>query len=139
MSARTKARKRALDLLYAAQLRGRPALEELAEHREQQGTEGNPYTAQLVAGIADHANRIDEVISTYAEGWTLERMPAVDLNLLRLGSFEILYVEDVPDAVAISEAVKLARDLSTDDSPAFVNGVLGNLARDKAALLTEDD
>ena len=91
----------------------------------------------LVEGVADHLGRIDELISTYAEGWSLERMPAVDRNVLRLGVFEVLWSDDVPDAVAVSEAVNLARDLSTDESPAFVNGVLGNIVRDKDRLAAE--
>lgn len=136
MSARSKARKRALDLLYAAEVRGRSAMEQLAEQQEQVGAPGNPYTTELVTGISERAARLDEVISSYAQGWTLDRMPAVDRNVLRLGCFEILYVDDVPDAVAISEAINLARDLSTDDSPTFVNGVLGNIARDRARLVS---
>jgi N utilization substance protein B len=134
VAARSKARKRALDLMYAAEMRGRPVVEELAEvaaHRTP-GDPVNPYTEQLVRGVSDHAARIDEVIATYAEGWTLARMPAVDRNVLRLGAYEVLYVDDVPDAVAISEAVNLVKDLSTDDSPAFVNGVLGQIQHDKA-------
>jgi N utilization substance protein B len=136
VAARSKARKRALDLMYAAEMRGRPVVEELAEvaaHRTP-GDPVNPYTEQLVRGVSDHAARIDEVIATYAEGWTLARMPAVDRNVLRLGAYEVLYVDDVPDAVAISEAVNLVKDLSTDDSPAFVNGVLGQIQHDKADL-----
>lgn len=131
MSARSKARKRALDLIYAAEMRDRPATEELAEY------DGilNDYTRDLVAGVDDHRARLDEVISSYAEGWSLERMPALDRNILRLGTFEVLYVDDVPDAVAISEAVNLGRDLSTDESPAFINGVLGNITRDREQLL----
>jgi len=132
LSARSKARKRALDLIYAAEMRGRSALDDLAEHTES----NNPYTAELVRGVTDHAARLDEVISSYAKDWTLDRMPAVDRNVLRLGAYEVLYVDDVPDAVAVSEALHLARDLSTDESPAFVNGILGNIVRDKAQLLT---
>ena len=125
MSARSKARKRALDALYAAELRGRPATDELAEF------DGvvNEHTQVLVDGVTERSAALDAIISEYAEGWTLDRMPAVDRNVLRIGVFEILYVDDVPDAVAISEAVNLARELSTDDSAAFVNGVLGNVAR----------
>ncbi|MGN6781685.1 MAG: transcription antitermination factor NusB [Marmoricola sp.] len=133
MAARTKARKRALDVLYAAELRGRSVAEELDEHRTSV-ERVNPYTIELVTGVDAHRTRLDEVIASYAEGWSLQRMPALDRNLLRLGTFEILEVSDVPDAVAISEAVKLARELSTDDSPAFVNGVLGHVQRDKAGL-----
>ncbi|MGE5718803.1 MAG: transcription antitermination factor NusB, partial [Nocardioidaceae bacterium] len=84
--------------------------------------------------VAENAPRIDELISAYAQGWSLERMPAVDRNVLRIGVYEILYVEDVPDAVAVSEALNLVRELSTDESPNFVNGVLGNILRNKPAL-----
>lgn len=115
-------------------MRGRSATEELAEHRASADGPVNPYTDELVEGVVAHAEHLDEVISSYAHDWTLARMPAVDRNILRLGAFEVLYVADVPDAVAVSEAVNLARDLSTDESPAFVNGVLGHIVRDKADL-----
>ena len=137
MSARSKARKRALDVVFAAEARGRGPREFLAEQVEGGERPANDYTVVLVEGVADHLGRIDELISTYAEGWSLERMPAVDRNVLRLGVFEVLWSEDVPDAVAVSEAVNLARDLSTDESPAFVNGVLGNIVRDKDRLAAE--
>jgi N utilization substance protein B len=94
----------------------------------------NEYTVTLVEGIIAHRERIDELLSTYAVGWTLDRMPAVDRNVLRIGVFEIVYRDDVPDAVAISEAVNLVQDLSTDDSPGFVNGLLGRIAEVKPSL-----
>jgi N utilization substance protein B len=94
----------------------------------------NPYTADLVRGVVEQQARIDEVLASYAEGWSLDRMPAVDRNVLRLGVYELLYVDDVPDAVAVSEAMALVRDLSTDESPQFVNGVLGAVLRDKSSL-----
>ena len=132
--ARSKARKRALDILFEAELRGSPVLELLAERI----TLGRPpvpgYAAGLVRGVAVHQARIDELISQYAEGWTLDRMPAVDRNIVRIGVFELLWAGDVPDAVAISEAVLLARDLSTDASPAFVNGLLARIAELKPSL-----
>jgi len=84
--------------------------------------------------VVEHLARIDELLTTYSEGWSLERMPAVDRNVLRLGVFELLYAEDVPDPVAVTEAMALVRDLSTDESPAFVNGILGNIMRNKASL-----
>ena len=84
-------------------------------------------------GVVEHQARIDELLATYSQGWTLERMPAVDRNVLRLGVFEVLYA-DVPDTVAVTEAMSLVRDLSTDESPQFVNGVLGNILRDKPSL-----
>ncbi len=134
MSARTKARKRALDLLYASELRGEPAIEALDRAVEEGEGPTNPYTADLVRGVVAHQARIDEVLASYSEGWTLDRMPAVDRNVLRLGVYELLYVDDVPDPVAVTEAMNLVRDLSTDESPSFVNGVLGSLVRDKSKL-----
>jgi transcription antitermination protein NusB len=134
MAARTKARKRALDLLYAAELRGESALEALQRAVEDGEAPTNPYTETLVRGVVEHQQRIDELLTSYSQGWTLARMPAVDRNVLRLGLFELLYVDDVPDAVAVSEAMTLVRDLSTDESPQFVNGVLGSLMRNKASL-----
>lgn len=134
MSARSKARKRALDLVYAAEIRGRSATEWLDEQISAGEGPTNDYTTELVRGVDAHRERIDGLISSYSRDWTLERMPAVDRNVLRLGIFEVLYADDVPDAVAVSEAVNLVRDLSTDESPAFVNGLLGNIVRDKAGL-----
>jgi N utilization substance protein B len=132
--ARSKARKRALDILFEAELRGSPVLELLAE-RVSLGSPPVPeYAADLVRGVAAHSARIDELISQYAEGWTLGRMPAVDRNVLRIGVYELLWAPDVPDGVAISEAVLLARDLSTDASPAFVNGLLARIAELKPSL-----
>ena len=132
--ARSKARKRALDILFEAEQRDSPVLDLLAERI----TLGSPpvpgYAADLVRGVAVHAARIDELISQYAEGWTLDRMPAVDRNVLRIGIYELLWADDVPDAVAINEAVLLAQDLSTDASPAFVNGLLAHIAELKPSL-----
>ena len=135
MAARTKARKRALDLLYASDVRGESATVALDRAIEDGEGPTNPYTADLVRGVVEHLTRIDEVLQSYAEGWTLDRMPAVDRNVLRLGIYELLYAEDVPDAVAVSEAMALVRDLSTDDSPQFVNGVLGAVQRNKTSLV----
>jgi N utilization substance protein B len=134
MSARSKARKRALDVIFAAEARGREAGAFLAEQVEAGEGPSNEYTVTLVQGVADRLARIDEIIATYAEGWTLDRMPAVDRNVLRLGVYELLWVDEVPDAVAISEALNLVGELSTDESPAFVNGVLGRVGRDKDQL-----
>jgi N utilization substance protein B len=134
MSARTKARKRALDVLYAAEMRGQDPVAALdAAVAEGEGPT-NPYTATLVGGVCEHRERIDELLAEYAQGWTLERMPAVDRTALRIGAYELLYVDDVPPVVAVSEAVALVRNLSTDDSPAFVNGVLGSMLRDRDSL-----
>jgi len=132
MSARSKARKRALDVLYASEMRNRSTVDALQEQSE--AGQVNDYTVQLVQGVTEHRARLDEVIATYAQGWTMDRMPAVDRNVLRLATFEVMYVDDVPNAVAVSEALNLVRDLSTDESPAFVNGVLGNIVRDRDLL-----
>lgn len=134
MSARTKARKRALDVLFASELRNESPVEALDRAIADGEGPTNAYTATLVRGVVQHQERIDELLSTYSQGWTLTRMPAVDRNVLRLGVFEVLYADDVPDAVAVTEAMALVSELSTDESPAFVNGVLGNIARDKATL-----
>jgi N utilization substance protein B len=136
MAARSKARKRALDLLYASEMRRESP--RVALDRAIEAGEGptNDYTSELVRGVVDHQTRIDDLLSDYAEGWSLERMPAIDRNVLRLGVWELLYADDVPDAVAVTEAMNLVRDLSTDDSPGFVNGVLGGIARDRADLIT---
>jgi N utilization substance protein B len=135
MSARSKARKRALDMVFAAEARGRTPGDFLADEVEAGDAPTNDYTVTLAQGVADHLGRINELIATYAEGWSLDRMPAVDRNVLRLGVFEVLWVDDVPDAVAVSEALNLVRELSTDESPAFVNGILGNIVRNKERLL----
>src|SRR3712207_5801300 len=125
MAARSKARKRAVDVLYAADLRGRDRREQLAEEMAAGGPPVGEHTVRLVEGVAEHGRRIDELIDRHASGWTLERLPDVDRAILRMAVFELLWVEDVPDAVVIDEAVELAKALSTDDSPSFVNGVLG--------------
>src|ERR1700687_4715834 len=135
--ARSKARKRALDVLFEAALRGLPVLELLAERISLGSPPVPAYAADLVRGVTVHSARIDELISEYAEGWTMDRMPAVDRNVLRIGVYELLWADDVPDGVAISEAVLLARDLSTDASPAFVNGLLAHIADLKPSLKTE--
>ena len=134
MGARSKARKRALDLLYAADLRGEPATVTLERVVEEGEGPSNDYTVVLVRGVVEHQARIDELLSTYAEGWTLERMPAVDRNVLRLGVFEVLFCDDVPDGVAVTEAMALVRELSTDESPPFVNGILGAIQRAKPGV-----
>jgi N utilization substance protein B len=132
--ARSKARKRALDVLFEAEVRGEPVLDLLDQRLAQASPPVGEYAAQLVRGVQAHRERIDELLSEYAEGWALDRMPIVDRNVLRIGLYELLWADDVPDAVAISEAVLLARDLSTDASPAFVNGLLGRLLELKPTL-----
>ena len=134
MAARSKARKRALDILFEAELRGLPTLELLTERQSLGDVPVQPYAAELVRGVATHSERIDELISWNLVDWTLERMPAVDRNILRIGVYELLWAGDVPDGVAISEAVTLAQSLSTDNSPSFVNGVLARIKAEKPTL-----
>ena len=140
MSARSKARKRALDVLYEADIRSVPAVDILAATAARRSAEGqstlNEYVTELVDGVVAHQAYIDELLGSYSMGWSLDRMPAVDRAILRIGSYELLWRDDVPDAVAISEAVNLAQDLSTDESASFVNGLLARLleVRPKLAL-----
>ncbi len=132
MPSRRKARKRALDVLYEADLRSEPIDRTLAASLSRIEPADRPlhldYAISLVNGVAANQIRIDEVIASYAEGWTMERMPVVDRNLARIAVYELLYVDEIDDPVAISEAVELARQLSTDDSPRYLNGVLGRIA-----------
>jgi transcription antitermination protein NusB len=134
MAARSKARKRALDILFESELRGLPTLELLSERQSTGEVPVQPYAAELVRGVAANRERIDELISWNLVDWTLERLPAVDRNVLRIGVYELLWADGVPDGVAISEAVALAQDLSTDNSPTFVNGVLARIKADKPTL-----
>ena len=136
MAARTKARKRALDLLFEAEQRQVNVGELLRQRLAGPVTEAplSEFTGDLVSGVVEHWTQIDELIATYSQGWTLARMPAVDRSILRLGAYEVLYSTDVPEAVAISEWVGLATELSTDDSPKFVNGLLGRLVEVKPTL-----
>lgn len=141
MSARGKARKRALDILYEADIRGIPALEVLQSQVARRSEDGDPelnvYVSEIVHGVVEHGEYIDEVISTYSLGWTLPRMPAVDRSILRLACYEVLWNDDVPDAVVISEAVNMAQSLSTDESSAFVNGLLARISEVKSRLTTQ--
>lgn len=136
MPARSKARKRALDILYESDLRGRDALETLAERVAASDPPVPEYAVQLIEGVSARRARIDDLLASYSIGWTIDRMPTVDRNILRLGTYELLWAADVPDAVAVSEAVELARQLSTDDSPGFVNGLLARLLDLKPTLTT---
>jgi N utilization substance protein B len=129
--ARRKSRRRALDVLYQADLRGEPIRTILADTLGRMGRgapEHMAYAVQLVEGVAENQARVDELIASYAEGWTLDRMPVVDRNLCRIAIYELLHRDDIDDAVAISEAVALASELSTDDSPRFINGLLDRIA-----------
>ena len=128
---RRKSRRRALDVLYSADLRDIPARTVLSDTLARMGRDvpdHMAYAVEIVEGVESNAERIDELISSYAEGWTLDRMPVVDRNLLRIAVYEMLHRDDIDDPVAISEAVELAEELSTDDSPRFVNGLLGRIA-----------
>jgi len=134
VGARSKARKRALDVLYEADVRGTSALETAAERLAQADPPVPAYAVTLIEGVVAHRARIDDLLSTYAEGWVIDRMPAVDRNVLRIGIYELLYADAVPDAVAIDEAVELAKKLSTDESPNFVNGLLARVLQLKPSL-----
>ena len=137
MAARTKARARALDILFEADQRGLNAEalldERLADPESRVGN--NPYTAQIVRGVVARWRDINTALTDYSQGWTLERMPAVDRAILRMGAWEILFNDEIPDGVAISEAVALATQLSTDESPSFVNGLLGRISEVKATIV----
>jgi N utilization substance protein B len=133
MSARTKARKRAIDLLYGADLREISlntaiAVEAGRDLAEPKRSSSWQYARQIVEGIAEHGDEIDELIETYAQGWTINRMPVLDRAIVRIGIWEILFNDEVPDGVAISEAVDAAKSFSTEDSGSFVNGLLGRIA-----------
>ena len=137
MGARTKARKRALDVLYGADVRQVSINSALAVEAERAAA--NPqresswvYARQIVEGVAEHGDEIDELIETYAQGWSISRMPTVDRAIVRIGIWELLFNEQVPDGVAISEAVESATVLSTDDSAGFINGLLGRIAQTRA-------
>ncbi|MFV0130869.1 transcription antitermination factor NusB [Streptomyces sp. HMX112] len=139
MAARNKARKRAFQILFEADQRGAPVQQVLADwvrhaRSDDRQPPVNEYTMELVEGYAQYAGRIDELISTYAVGWTLDRMPVVDRNILRLGAYELVWVDGTPDAVVIDEAVQLAKEFSTDESPSFVNGLLGRFKDLKPSL-----
>lgn len=137
MGARTKARKRALDVLFEAEQRHLDPITLLADRVAEPGTEASlpQYSADIVEGVLEQLDRIDELLETYSHEWSLDRMPAVDRALLRIGTWEILFNDEVPDAVAIDEAVELSRSLSTDDSPVFVNGLLGRILELKPTIL----
>lgn len=137
MGARSKSRKRALDVLYAADMRNETPREVLDRMVEEAAGPYNPYVETLIVGITEHRAVVDRLLARYSEAWILDRMPVIDRNVLRLGVVEVLFTDDVPDVVAVSEAIALVSSLSTDESPAFVNGVLGAIMRDKQVLLAE--
>ncbi|CAB4565934.1 MAG: transcription antitermination factor NusB [Actinobacteria bacterium] len=138
MSARSKARKQALDLLYESDIRGNDALQ-ILESRDvpDEGPDARPireFTRELIMGTVENRRKIDELIMTYAQGWDMDRLPAVDRNILRLGIFEILWSTNVPVSVAIDEALNLARELSSDESSKYIHGVLGRIASLKDSI-----
>ena len=139
MAARSKARKRAVDVLYEADLRGIGSLTVLDAQEERRRRESesplNAYVRVLVEGVCAHQERIDDLISTYAHGWTIDRLPAVDRSILRVALFELLWQSDIPGAVVMSEAVELANLLSTDDSGSFINGLLGTVDGVRGSLV----
>ena len=138
MSARSKARKQALDLLYETDIRGTNLVETLnARDIPAEGPDARPirdYTKELVNGVSDNRRKIDELITTYAQGWDMDRLPTVDRNILRLGIYEVLWSTDVPTSVAIDEALILAKELSSDDSSKYIHGVLGRIASIKGTI-----
>ena len=134
MSARNKARKRALDILYESEARGVDALETLAARVAAADPPVPEFAVDLVEGVVTNRARIDELLSAHSKGWALDRMPSVDRAILRVGVFELLWRDDVPDAVVIDQAVELARALSTGESPGFVNGLLGRVLELKPEL-----
>jgi N utilization substance protein B len=134
-SARSKARRRALDLLFESEQRSVSVSSALKQRRESTDQIINVYTVDVIEGVTEMQETIDEFLQTYSQGWTLDRMPAVDRIILRIGAWELLYNDDVPDGVAVSEAVELAKMLSTDESPQFINGLLGRLQQLKPTLL----
>jgi N utilization substance protein B len=138
VSARSKARKQTLDLLYESDIRSSDLLELLSSRDvDEEGADARPireYTKSLIEGIYTHKRKIDELITTYAQGWDMDRLPTVDRNILRLGIYEILWATDLDDAIVIDEALSLAKDLSTDDSAGYIHGVLGRIASIKSSL-----
>ena len=131
MSTRSKSRKAALDLLYEADIRGRVAVDLLSSRMSDEEVYIREYTAQLLEGVAGARKKIDELITLHAQGWDMDRMPAVDRNILRIAIYELLWSTEIPDKVAISEALELAKTLSTDDSVAYINGVLATIAANR--------
>ncbi len=138
MSARSKARKHALDILYESDIRSSDSLA-ILESREvtEEGPDARPirdFTRELISGVASHKRKIDELIATYAQGWDMDRLAAVDRNILRLGIYEIIWSDELADGIAIDEAISLAKDLSTEDSATFIHGLLGKISSIKESI-----
>ena len=138
MSARSKARKQTLDLLYEADIRGVSAADLLLQRDVvEEGPDARPireFTKTLIAGVTENKRKIDELIATYAQGWDMDRLPAVDRNILRLGIYEIVWSSDLDDGIAIDEALTLAKELSTDESAGYIHGVLGRISSIKESI-----
>ena len=138
MSARSKARKQALDILYESDIRGVDA-SSILEQRDvlEEGPDARPireFTRELITGVTSNKRKIDELIATYAQGWDMDRLAAVDRNILRLGIYEIIWSDELADGIAIDEAITLAKDLSTDDSATFIHGLLGKISSIKESV-----
>lgn len=138
MSARSKARKQTLDLLYEADIRGASAADLLVlRDVVEEGPDARPireFTKTLISGVTDNKRKIDELIATYAQGWDMDRLPTVDRNILRLGIYEIVWSSDLDDGIAIDEALTLAKELSTDESAGYIHGVLGRISSIKESI-----
>jgi N utilization substance protein B len=138
VSARSKARKQSLDLLYEADIRKVDLLQLMTERDLlDEGPDARPireFTRELISGVSEHKRKIDELITTYAQGWDMDRLPAVDRNILRLAIFEIVWSSELPDAVAIDEALTLAKEISTEESAGYIHGVLGRIASIKESI-----
>jgi len=138
VSARSKARKQALDILFESDIRGSVALDILISRDVvEEGPDARPireYTREIISGVSEHRRKIDELIATYAQGWDMDRLPAVDRSILRIGIYEIIWASQLPDAVAIDEALTLAKELSTDESAGYIHGVLGKIASIKESI-----
>jgi transcription antitermination protein NusB len=138
VSARSKARKQSLDILYESDIRGSSAMDILASRDVvEEGPDARPirdYTREIITGVSENRRKIDELIATYAQGWDMDRLPAVDRNIMRLALFEILWLPTLDDAIAIDEALSLAKELSTDESAGYIHGVLGRISSLKDGL-----
>ena len=135
MSARSKARKAALDLLYESDIRSRPATELLNDRLTDLDYLIRDYTRNLIVGVSERKSKIDEIILMRAKGWDLDRMPVIDRNILRLGTFELLWSNEIPANVVISEAVELAKSLSTEESASYINGVMAAILEVKSDIV----
>lgn len=135
IGSRGRARRRALELLFEAEQRKVTPLDALRRRREHTDQTINPYTTAIIDGVITHQEQIDELLAQYAHGWTVERMLAMDKSILRLGAWELLFNDEMPDGAAVNEAVNMAREYSNDDSPGYINGVLGRLQELKPTLL----